>query len=143
MQDAPGPHAPAKAGATQPPRLGYVILHVPDVSAAVAFYEAAFGLSCRFVHPSGYAEMETGVTALAFASHALVEANGLPPASHGQPSGAEVALVTRDVAGAFQCAVQAGAVAAVAPAERPWGQVVGYVRDLNGFLVELCSPMGG
>ena len=143
MKTAPNPNAPAGNGGAQPPRLGYVILHVPDVLAAVAFYEAAFGLARRFVHPSGYAEMETGATALAFASHALAEANGLPPTSHGQPSGAEVALVMADVAGAFQRAVQAGAAPAVAPGERPWGQVVGYVRDLNGFLVELCSPMDG
>ena len=136
-------NAPAGNAGTQPLRLGYVILYVPDVPAAVAFYEAAFGLARRFIHPSGYAEMETGATALAFASHALAEANGLPPTSHGQPSGAEVAFVTEDVAGAFQRAVQAGAAPVVVPAERPWGQVVGYVRDLNGFLVELCSPMGG
>ena len=48
-------------------QLGYVILYVPDVTAAVSFYEAAFGLSPRFIHESGqYAEMETGATALAF-----------------------------------------------------------------------------
>ena len=136
---------PASAGITAAPalRLGYVILHVPDVPAAAAFYEAAFGLACRFVHSSGYAEMETGATALAFASHALAEANGLPGAAHGPPSGAEVAFVTTDVAAAFQRALRAGAEAVVPPAARPWGQVVGYVRDLNGFLVELCTPIGG
>lgn len=124
-------------------RLGYVILHVPDVLAAVAFYEAAFGLLCRFVHPSGYAEMETGATALAFASHMLAEANGLPAHSGSPPSGAEIALVTDDVDAAFRRAVDAGAEAAVPPEAKPWGQVVGYVRDLNGFLVELCTPAGG
>ena len=40
-------------------RLGYVILYVPKVVAAVEFYERAFGLARRFVHESGrYAEME-------------------------------------------------------------------------------------
>lgn len=24
-----------------------------------------------------------------------------------------------------------------------WGQTVAYVADLNGFVVELCTPMGG
>ena len=140
MENGP---APAGGAATPALRLGYVILHVPDVPAAVAFYEAAFGVACRFVHPSGYAEMETGATALAFASHALAEANGLPGTSHGPPSGAEVAFVTEDPAAAFQRALQAGAESVVPPAARPWGQVVGYVRDLNGFLVELCTPVGG
>lgn len=30
----------------------------------------------------------------------------------------------------------------VEPFEKPWGQTVGYVRDINGVLIELCSPMG-
>ncbi len=131
---------PAVPRQREPPalRLGYVILHVLDVPAAVAFYEAAFGLRCRFVHPSGYAEIETGATALAFASHALAEANGLPIDPGSPPSGAEIALVTDGVDAAFRRAVDAGATAA-----KPWGQVVGYVRDLNAFLVELCTPVSG
>jgi len=47
------------------------------------------------------------------------------------------------VAAAYRRAVDAGAVSVVAPDARPWGQVVAYVRDLNGVLVELCTPMGG
>jgi lactoylglutathione lyase len=128
-------------------QLGYVILHVPDAAKAVAFYERAFGLARRFVHDSGqYAEMETGATALAFASHALVKANGLPPQPGGPgvlPFGAEIALVTEDVPAAFRRALDAGASAVVEPAARPWGQVVGYVRDPDGILVELCTPLGG
>ena len=28
------------------------------------------------------------------------------------------------------------------PAEvMPWGQTIAYVADINGFLVELCTPM--
>ena len=49
-------------------RLGYVIIYVPDLEETVAFYEKAFGVSRRFIHESGYAEMETGATALAFAT---------------------------------------------------------------------------
>ncbi|MDR6644219.1 putative glyoxalase superfamily protein PhnB [Luteibacter sp. 1214] len=26
--------------------------------------------------------------------------------------------------------------------EKPWGQRVGHLRDLNGVIVEICSPMG-
>ena len=29
----------------------------------------------------------------------------------------------------------------VAPQEKPWGQVVAYVKDLNGIIVELCTSM--
>jgi lactoylglutathione lyase len=76
-------------------RLGYVIQYVPDVAATVAFYEAAFGLERRFLHESGtYAEMETGATALAFASEALPEGGGVRfrrTRPDGEPPGAESA----------------------------------------------------
>ncbi|XXF75349.1 VOC family protein [Myxococcaceae bacterium GXIMD 01537] len=126
-------------------KLGYVILYVPDVPASVAFYEKAFGLQRRFLHESGtYAEMETGTTALAFASEALAKDNGLTVRFHRPKEDAaavEVALVTPDVQGAYARAVGAGAVAAQPPKQKPWGQTVAYVRDLDGVLVELCTPM--
>jgi uncharacterized glyoxalase superfamily protein PhnB len=50
-------------------------------------------------------------------------------------------MVTEDVETAYRHAVSTGAVEVKAPVKKPWGQVVGYVRDLNGFLVEICSPM--
>ena len=43
-------------------KLGYTILYVSDVEKTVAFYEAAFGLTRRFIHEGGYAEMDTGET---------------------------------------------------------------------------------
>jgi lactoylglutathione lyase len=124
-------------------KLGYVILYVPDVSQAVEFYERAFGIARRFVHESGsYAEMETGGTALAFASEELVTSichdfRANRPTE--KPAGAEVAFVADDVPAAFRHALEAGASAYVEPHAKPWGQVVSYVRDLNGFLVEICS----
>jgi len=127
-------------------RLGYVILYVPDVAQTVAFYEAAFGLPRRFVHDSGtYAEMETGATALAFAAETLVEGSGLDfvrSRPDKAAAGAEVGLVVDDVAARYQAAVNAGAVAVTPPTRKPWGQTVSYVRDLNGFLVEICSAVG-
>lgn len=126
-------------------RLGYVILYVPDVTAAVEFYEAAFGLQRRFVHESGYGEMETGATALAFATESLGEQNGVcirpNRLADTQAAGAEIGLVIEDPEAAFQRAVEAGATPVKKPALKPWGQTVAYVRDLNGFLVELCTPV--
>ena len=127
-------------------KLGYVIIYVPDVSAAVAFYERAFGLSRRFVHESGqYAEMETGATALAFVEEGLARTNGgtfAPNRPTGEAAGVEIALVSEDVPAAYAHAVAHGAVAKLEPATKPWGQVVSYVRDLNGVLVEICSAVG-
>jgi catechol 2,3-dioxygenase-like lactoylglutathione lyase family enzyme len=127
-------------------RLGYIILYVPDVQAAVGFYERAFGLVCRFVSPEGeYAELETGGTALAFVREGFIAGQGLiftPQRAAEPPAGIEVALVTDDVPAAVDRARDAGAEVVKRPAEKPWGQTVAYVRDLNGMLVELCTPMG-
>ena len=59
------------------------------------------------------------------------------------PLGVELAFVTDDVASAYAKAVAAGAASIAPPTEKPWGQVVAYVRAQDGFLVELCSPVGG
>jgi lactoylglutathione lyase len=126
-------------------KLGYVIIYVPDVPAAVAFYETAFALKRRFMHESNqYAEMETGATALAFVDQAFV-AGFVPPfhpnKADGKPAGIEIALVSDDVNAAYTQAIAAGAKKVLAPMQKPWGQTVSYVRDLNGCLVEICSPM--
>lgn len=131
-----------------PVSLGYVILYVRDVSAALAFYEEAFGLSRRFFHDDNgkaYGELETGATRLAFASLELAKTHlkqEIRAASPDQaPLGVEIALVTRDVPALFARAVKAGATAVSEPAAQPWGQTVAYLRDKEGHLVELCTPL--
>ena len=128
-------------------KLGYVIVYVPDVLAAVDFYERAFGLERCFVHEAQlYAEMETGATALAFVDETFVQATVSEFARNrptATPAGIEVALVNDDVGAAYATALAAGATSQLAPIIKPWGQTVAYVRDLNGCLVEICSPMGG
>jgi catechol 2,3-dioxygenase-like lactoylglutathione lyase family enzyme len=126
------------------PKLGYVIMYVPDVEKALVFYENAFGVERRFLHESGqYGELETGATALAFAEEKatatrdVFEQNRLS----GKAAGAEVAFVVADVQAAFARAVAAGATPLVEPVDKPWGQTISYVRDLNGFLVELCTEV--
>jgi uncharacterized glyoxalase superfamily protein PhnB len=133
---------------SQPVSLGYVILYVKDVSASLHFYEQAFGLSRRFSQDDGamaYGELETGATRLGFASLELVKTTlkgdfvaGSPDKS---PWGMEIAFTTEDVAGLYARAVKAGAVGVSEPAAKPWGQIVGHVRDLDGHLVEICTPM--
>jgi lactoylglutathione lyase len=122
-------------------RFGYTILYVADVGASVEFYERAFGLERRLLHESGeYAELETGATALAFASHDLAAENvpGHSPAAAGD--GFEVCLVTEEVATAYRHAVEAGAQGVREPDSKPWGQEVAYVRDPDGVLIEIASP---
>ena len=128
-------------------RFGYTILYVEDVSRAIDFYERAFGLTRRFLDEDAtYGEMETGDTTLSFASHALVR-ESIPggyrrndPAE--PPAGVEIGFVTDDVAAAWDTALAAGAVVVSPPVTKPWGQTVAYVRDLEGMLVEICTPVG-
>ncbi len=128
-------------------KFGYTIVYVTSVPATLNFYKAAFGFETRFLHESNqYGELETGETALAFATHEMGDMN-----LHGHyikadpkaaPLGVELAFVADDVDAAYQKALAAGASAVKAPEQKPWGQVVAYVRDLDGVLVELCSAMG-
>ncbi len=127
-------------------KFAYTILYVPDVTRAVEFYESAFGFQRRFIHEGGdYAELQTGETTLSFASLSLASSNiegGVTPSDLRQPPPAfEVAFSTGDVAAVFARAIAAGAVPANPPKQKPWGQTVAYVRDLNGNLVELCTPI--
>lgn len=127
-------------------KFSYTILYVRDVAQAAAFYKQAFGLKQRFLHESGqYAEMETETTTLAFAANDLANSN-LPQGFRENnlsnlPAGIEVGFVTDDVAGVFKNAVKAGAGGVVEPKVKPWGQTVAYIRDLDGVLVSINSPM--
>ena len=126
-------------------RFAYTILYVPDVTAALDFYQRAFGFGRKFLHTScQYGELDTGGTTLAFAAHGLAASN-LPggyrrtdPAE--PPPGVEVAFTTDDVPAAVERAVAAGATVAAETTAKPWGQVVAYVRTPDGMLVELCTP---
>lgn len=128
-------------------KFGYTIIYVPDVAKALNFYEAAFGCAVKFLHDSGaYGELDTGGTTLAFASHDMADFNGFEihaPNADATAVGIEIAFVTDDVAAAFTRAVQAGATALSDPMQKPWGQEVSYVRDLNGVIVEICAPIAG
>jgi lactoylglutathione lyase len=128
-------------------RFGFTILYVRDVAASLELYEQAFDQRRRFVHESGhYAELDTGATTLAFASHELAESNlpdaFRPPEAERPAPAFEVCFVTEDVEAAFERAVREGAEPVTAPQTKPWGQHVAYVRDKDGNLVELASPAG-
>ena len=134
------------------PRLAYAILYVASVARARAFYREAFGLREALSVPPGddaptYCELETGATRLALCAFDLAASNFATPGFLAPPSLAapapacEVGLVVPDVHAAFARAVAAGAAAAAEPKAKPWGQLVSYVRDPDGHLVELCSAV--
>lgn len=123
----------------------YAIFYVDDVAASLAFYKAAFGLDVRMIHGEGdYAELETGTTSLSFCSRTLMDRIGKPTARPQADAPVfEIAFETDDVAGAFRQATAHGASPVSMPEDTPWGQTVAYVADLNGYLVEICSPVAG
>lgn len=126
-------------------KFGYTIIYVSDVLASLNFFEKAFGFQKRFISEQGdYGELESGSTTLAFASHNLGKQNlpqGYVTQDSKKPVGIEIGLVTEDVMSAHHKALNAGASELAAPKEKPWGQMVSYVRCPDGTLVEICSPM--
>jgi lactoylglutathione lyase len=127
-------------------RFGYVILYVDDVEATLEFYEMAFGLTRRILDDEkNYGELESRGTRLAFAANTFVR-NLIPldfaecGANRGAPP-FELGMVAENVESSFRQALASGAIEVKPPETKPWGQIVGYVRDLNGFLVEICSEM--
>jgi lactoylglutathione lyase len=125
-------------------KLGYTLLCVDDVAQTMDFYARAFGLEKGMLHENVYGEMVTGETKLGFVVHQVAQSHGFEY-EHAQlakkPSAFEIAFITDDVEAAYAKAVKAGALALSAPKAKPWGQLVSYVRDCNGFLLEICSPV--
>lgn len=121
----------------------YTIFYVENVAATLQFYEKAFGLKTAFLHEAGdYGELDTGQTKLAFSSRTLMRSLGKNPMSADPKSPSfEIAFETTDVQSSLANAVAAGAVLVMEPTKQPWGQVISYVSDLDGYVVEICSPV--
>ena len=126
-------------------KLGYTLFYVDDVLKTMNFYEKGFGLKKGFAHENQYGEMMTGDTKLGFVNHETAGSHGFEYEKSNlqkKASAFEIGFVTKDVEAAFKTAVSAGAISVSKPNAKPWGQIVSYERDCNGFLVEICSPMG-
>ncbi len=127
---------------------GYTIFYVDSVEATIQFYESVFGFTRKFVtSEKDYGELITGATTIAFASTALGQSNfkkGFEQIRNKEkPVGMEMAFVTENIEEDFQKAVAAGAIEFEPIKVKPWGQKVGYLRDNNGILIEICTPVKG
>lgn len=127
-------------------KFAYTILYVQDVTKTIEFYEKSFGFARKFVTPdNSYGELLTGETTLSFATTTLAKTSlkdGFIESSLSQkPFGIEIGFTTDDVEAAVKSAVDAGATLVAEPMTKPWGQLVAYVRDPDGFLVEICTPV--
>ena len=124
----------------------YTILYVEDVSKTIDFYHNAFGFKKKFLTPEkDYGEVNSGATTLAFANIELGNSNfknGFQKSNIKEiPFGIELAFATPNVEGIMENAIKNGATLLAKTVTKPWGQKVGYLRDINGFIIEICTPI--
>ncbi|HOZ87550.1 MAG TPA: VOC family protein [Bacteroidia bacterium] len=128
-------------------KFAYTILYVKDVEKSIDFYERAFGFKRKFIAPvNSYGELNTGDTTLSFASIELAKTNlkdgFIESGNTKKPFAIEIAFTTDDVEATYKKAIEEGAIAESPAKYKPQGQTVAYVRDPDGFLIEICTPMG-
>ncbi|WP_407478803.1 VOC family protein [Elizabethkingia anophelis] len=127
-------------------KFGYTIFYVKNVTKSIEFYEKSFGFERKFITPENdYGELNTGETSIAFASLELANTNladGFTPTNlNKKPFATEIGLITDKPENTVQQSLQYGATLVQEPLQKPWGQTVAYIRDIDGFLIEICSPM--
>lgn len=124
----------------------YTILYVNNVPDTIAFYNKAFGFEQKFLTPENdYGEIISGTTTIAFANIELGNSNFKKDFTvsnlNEKPFGIELAFTTSEVEKVMEIAIKNGASLLEETATKPWGQKVGYIRDLNGFIIEICTPI--
>ena len=120
----------------------YVVLVVDDVDRSLDFYVGILGLALG--HRSGpFAQLDTGVTRVAlYARSAMSDTLGRPlRAPSDDAPGFELGFKVDDCDAAFRDLVDRGATPAVEPQDRAWGQRTAYLRDPDGYLVELAQDV--
>ncbi|CAM3618188.1 VOC family protein [Elizabethkingia occulta] len=127
-------------------KFGYTIFYVKNVTKSIEFYEKSFGFERKFITPEkDYGELNTGETSIAFASLELANTNlteGFIPGNlNNKPFATEIGLITDNPENTVTQSLQYGATLVQEPLQKPWGQTVAYIRDIDGFLIEICSPM--
>ena len=128
-------------------KFAYTILYVENVTRSIEFYEKSFGFSRKFVtEENDYGEIITGETTISFASKNLANSNlkngFIESDLKNKPFGMELGFVTENVAETIKSAKNNGGIIIEEPKQKPWGQIVAYIRDIDGFLIEICTAMG-
>jgi lactoylglutathione lyase len=120
----------------------YVVLIVADLDAALTFYTNVLGL--RLAHRTGaYAQLDTGRTRISLYERSAMSevlASPLDAPAPGAPS-FELGFKVADVDAAFSSLLEAGAESACSPTDRAWGQRTAYLRDPDGYLIELAQDL--
>ncbi|GLJ37391.1 hypothetical protein SUGI_0758840 [Cryptomeria japonica] len=143
-------------------RYGYTVVFVKDVGLSLSFYRDAFGLQPKYVDERRtWGELDTGSAIIAFTPLHQRDATiacgvqehdaSIPPInvaigflvegckSEGLEDDKNVTTRVQSVQKVYDRAIDIGAVPVQAPEMKPWGQIVAYVRDPDGVLVQLGS----
>lgn len=128
-------------------KFSYTILYVKDVAKTASFYQQAFQFTLKMITPEqDYAELVSGETTLSFASLELANSNikgGVLNrlSIHEKPFAMQLSFTSEQIEIDFEHALNSGARLLSPLITKPWGQTVGYVQDINGFLIEICTPI--
>lgn len=128
-------------------KYAYTICYVKDVTETVTFYEKAFWFKRKMITDEwDYAEVDSDETTLWFASIELWIDNLWENFTIGSnkinPFWIELAFITENLEQDFESAIKAWATLFKTIETKQWWQKVWYLRDNNGFLIELAEPMG-
>lgn len=127
-------------------RHAITIFAVDDVQRSVRFYETVFGARPR-VDAGVYAELDMpDGPAIGLYQRAGFATNTARPVTRpaaGETAGAELYFRVDDVDACVERALAAGAALLLPAAQRPWGEVVAYVADPDGFVLAFARPGHG
>ncbi|MFN2556304.1 MAG: VOC family protein [Nitriliruptorales bacterium] len=122
----------------------YVVVIVAELERSVGFYVDLLGLKLQ--HRSGpFVQLDTGRTRLAlYQRDAMAETLGVEKLAAPDPHapGFELGFKVADVDSVYAVLVARGVQPAVPPTDRHWGQRTAYVRDPDGYLIELATDLG-
>lgn len=127
-------------------KYSHTIFYVENVQETLEFYQNALGFDIKFTTPEkDYGEINSGETTLGFANFELADFN-LPKGyqkmnKEESPIGIEIAFTSDHIEADLKRAQEAGAEIYQELTDKPWGQKVAYIRDNNGFLIEIGTPM--
>jgi lactoylglutathione lyase len=126
--------------------IGMTLLYVQDVQASIGFYEEAFGLERDAKVPAELGDIfqRSAGSTLGFVQRDFTEdhVGGVARVAPERDAPPVIVLfAVPDVDAAYRRAIDAGARSVRAPEDKPLGFRVAYVRDRDGFLVELATPI--
>ncbi|MGK9219319.1 MULTISPECIES: VOC family protein [unclassified Microbacterium] len=111
-----------------------------DVDALVAFYEAITGAAAERLHPM-FAELRTPSGTLAIASSATVHLLGDGAAEAHANRSVVLDFLVDDVDATYRAVQDVVEVFVNAPTDMPWGNRSLLVRDPDGNLINLFTPI--